>query len=184
MPDTKKFQFSLKHLLIGIIIFCALTYGVVYLHEPHLIEDGRYQITVDYSRTLEEMIAAGKYDWVHPDITSSNFPIDQSKSGSTENLEAVIVHLDKYVKDTEIVLKLMDKNGLRPATLPELLALGEQYPEFQRKYWIYALGSRWQNSNGHRGVVVLLGDLAYRGPDLDSRQCWWFRSSRFLAFRK
>jgi hypothetical protein len=182
MPETKKFQFSLKHLFIGIAILCALTYGIVYLYEPHLIEDGRYQITVDYSRTLEAMIAAEKYDYVNSSINSTNFPIDQSKSG-TETLEAVIVHLDQYVEDTETVLKLMDKKGLRPATLPELLALGEKYQELQRKYLIYALGSRWLDVDGDWNVPYLGGWRGERRLSLD----WgdgWGGDFRVLAFRK
>jgi hypothetical protein len=182
MPDTKKFQFSLKHLLIGIIIFSSICYGIVYLYEPHLIEDGRFPITVDYSRTLEEMIKAGKYDYVNSSINSTNFPIDQSKSG-TETLEAVIVHLDKYVKDTETVLKLMDKKGLRPATLPELLALGEQYPELQREPLLFALGSRSRLGVGWY-IPCLDGWGGKRGLVLGWWSGVWNGGCRFLAFRK
>ena len=32
-------------------------------------------ISVDYGHTLEEMIAAGRYDWVNSDITAKRFPI-------------------------------------------------------------------------------------------------------------
>lgn len=34
-----------------------------------------YPISVNYTRTLADMIKAGKYDWVNNKITEKNFPI-------------------------------------------------------------------------------------------------------------
>ncbi len=96
MP-SQKFQFSLKCLLAAIIIISAISGIIIYAYEPHLIEVGRYPISVDYSRTLEEMIAAGKYDYVNPDISSTNFPINKVKSG-TENLEAMIFYISTLIR--------------------------------------------------------------------------------------
>ena len=45
---------------------------------PTLVENEVKTIMVDYSKTLYEMIAAGKYDWKNKNITTVNFPHDNT----------------------------------------------------------------------------------------------------------
>ena len=176
-------RFSLRAFLVGFVLLALAIYKIHdYYYEPHLIEVGRYPITVDYSKTLEEMIAAGKYDYVNSEITSINFPIPSDKSGS-KNPEAIILHFNKRI-DTEKLLKILNRKGFRPGTLPELLAFGAKYPEAQIRHWVIALGSSWQDSGGGRRVVWLGGGVGHRPAALDDRRSWWVRSARFLAFRK
>ena len=179
----KRWNFSLRTLLIGMILLSLATYKIHdYFWAVHLIEDGRYPITVDYSKTLEEMIIEGKYDRVTSDINCVNFPMPSDKSGS-EKLEAVILHFDKIVR-IEDVLKILNRRNLRPGTLPELLAFGTKHPEEQRKYQIFAVGSFWSDSVGDRFIVHLIGGNLARGVELDFRNNWWDPRYNFLAFRK
>lgn len=138
--------------------------------EPVFAMVGTYKVTVDCD--LERAIAAGGYDMVHGEIVSSC----PSKSGctyvSTRTGEATIakilskpsckagkaeVYLVSYnhqMATTEIVSEL-DLKGLRPATLPELLAFGAARPDFQREFNIVALGSRFSNPDGNVNVPIL-----------------------------
>jgi len=101
---------------------------------------------------MEEMIAAGQYDSYNRDINSENFPIKES--GSLEvNLE--FVHLGRNATTDEVEAEL-DKHGLRPATLAELLAFGAKYPDVQREFPVIASGSVWRGRGGGRDVPCLV----------------------------
>jgi len=140
-----------------------------------------FKVTVDYDRTIEEMVAAGKYNWSNSDINAKNFPI--SAKGKVEvNIEPV--HFKRRMRSDE-VLRELDKQGLRPATLPELAALGEQHPELQREFHqIVALGSIC-NVWGGQGTTCLYGDSSNRQFGLyrdDGSN--WHDYCRFAAVRK
>jgi len=158
----------------------------------HLIEEiadlivsaGRPQqifpVTVNYDLTVEEMIEAGKYDWKNPDITSDNFPV--TRRGTSE-VEIHLVHFDRVI-ETEEVLRELDKMGLRPAELPELLALGAGSPDLQRQFPIIALGSVFRRSHGHRHAPVLWGGSGRRYLGLHWLGDRWNAYDRFAAVRK
>lgn len=139
-------------------------------------------ITVDYGRTLAEMIAAGHYDWVNDDITKDHFPV--TGSGQVE-LQPVLVHLDRYAYTREVEAE-MERRGLRAGTHQELLAFGKQYPELQREFPIVGLGSAWVNPHGNRHVVYLWGAVDRRRLNLywDDPGSQWDSRCRFLAFSK
>ena len=96
-----------------------------------------FKVTVDYSKTLEQMIADGKYDWKNSDIKAKNFPLN-GQGTTAVNIE--LVHFNRNI-ESDTALAELDKMGLRPATLPELLAFGAKYPDKQREFPIVALGS-------------------------------------------
>jgi hypothetical protein len=139
-----------------------------------------YPITVDCSQTLEQMIAAGNYDWVNSDITSEAFPV--KGKGVVQIPDAKPVHFGRKMSSDAAIAEL-DKMGLRPATHTELLAFGAKYPELQRQFPIVALGSSAQ-VHGYRSVVCLWSSGRERGL----RLCWfgsgWVGVCRFLAVRK
>lgn len=142
--------------------------------------DPIFKVEVDYGKTLEAMIAAGRYDWVDSGITPERFPIQGE--GKAER-ELVLVHLDKEVSTDEAQAEL-DRRGLRPAKIEELLALGAAQPELQREFPIVALGSDFVNSDGFRGFVY----LGWGGGGRDLYLHWddddWNKHCRFLAARK
>ena len=139
-----------------------------------------FQIVVDHSQTLADMITAGKYDWVNPDITQDHFPI--SGNGIVE-LTPELIHFGKSM-GTDNVFKELDRRCLRPATLAELLAFGAKHPEKQREFPIVALGSVWAHSLGYRGVPYLGESASKRSLDFYWYDVGWGGSFRFLVCRK
>ncbi|TSC83630.1 MAG: Uncharacterized protein G01um101413_959 [Parcubacteria group bacterium Gr01-1014_13] len=163
---------------------------------------GTYSVTIDYSKSLAQMIVAGKYDYANPDIVEKNFPIqrpnasegDIQSSGNPyrtlgiqndNNTEIVLVHLKKVVTTTE-VLAHMDKLGLRPARIEELLAFGEKYPKKQLEFPIVALGSVWVYSDQLRHVACLDRNGSERDLNLDwgNPAYAWSEVCRFAAVSK
>lgn len=138
-----------------------------------------YAVTVDYNKTIEQMVAAGKYDWKNNDINSRNYA--HNKSG-IERPTIEVVHLNKSLSSEDVVDEL-DRMGLRPATTAELLALGEQHPDLQRQWWIVALGSV-ASFGGLRHVPCLSGRGSGRGLGLRWWDGRWGAYCRFAAVRK
>ena len=139
-----------------------------------------FRVLVDYCRSLEDMIAAGKYDSVNSDINTEHFPI--AKHGR-EDIAIELVHIDRNISSDD-ALREMDKMGFRPATLPELLAFGEKYPDVQCQFPIVALGSVWRNLHGYRRVPVLWSDSRERFLLLIWFGYDWGAHYRFAAVRK
>ena len=146
-------------------------------HQP---TPSTYPVTVDYTQTLEQMIAAGRYDKQNRDITQEHFPLQGS--GQIE-VELHLVHLNRDAS-TDSVLAELDRRGLRPATLAELLAFGAKHPNLQKEFPIIALGSVWRHWGGSRGVACLAGWGGERSLSLDWLGHDWGRCCRFLAVRK
>lgn len=144
-----------------------------------VVRDG-FRVVVDYVKPLTQMIADGNYDWVNNDITESHFPV--SGQGKVE-LNPELIHYGKSMNSDDIV-RDMQSRGLRPATLPELLAFGAKYPEKQREFSIVALGSVWQPFNRYRHVAYLYGYVSKRRLDLYIWDGDWSVNYRFLAVRK
>jgi hypothetical protein len=85
---------------------------------------------------------------------------------------------------TDAVLKALDEEGLRPATISELLAVGIQHSKLQLQFPIIALGSVWQSSNGIRRVGYLSSDGGKRELGLNWLGNDWNDTCRFAAVRK
>ncbi|MEK7630468.1 MAG: hypothetical protein AAB417_00335 [Patescibacteria group bacterium] len=87
--------------------------------------------------TLKQMIAVGKYDWSNPDITPERFPIN---GGGIVESVAEAIHFNHNISSDDAEAKL-DRTGLRPGRIEELLTFGATFPDMQRKFPIVALGS-------------------------------------------
>lgn len=136
-----------------------------------------FPLTIDYTLTLEQMIEAGHYDYVDPDITAVRFPVNDG-TGITD-AEAIIVSFTRRLS-TDVALVELDRMGLRPADLAELLAFGANYPELQRQFPIVALG----HVSSTRWVAFLCRFSFGRDLRLEGVQAVWLSGHRFLAFRK
>jgi len=139
-----------------------------------------YLLSVNYRRSVEDAVKAGRYDWTKSDITSRNFP---TKRKGTAEVAVELVHFNRSIS-TDEALSELDRMGYRPAELHELLAFGEKYPEVQREFPVVALGSVWQYRYGDRRVPYLfrLGSERYLN-------LYWFGDDgggvfRFAAVRK
>lgn len=104
--------------------------------------EGKFRVVVDYSQTLEEMIAAGRYELVSThgeEMDFGDFHVRCSKC-DVEEVTIEIIRLDRRGQiSPEDALSELELMSLRPATLPELLAFGAKYPKKQRKITISAI---------------------------------------------
>ncbi len=140
------------------------------------IIDG-YPIEVG-STTIKDLVKQGRYDWSNSDVKDDHFNVDVPHQA-----EIILRHFNKNMS-TDAVLKALDEEGLRPATMSELLALGIKYPDLQKQFPIIALGSVWQDRDGDRYV----GSLGFRDGQRKLFLYWfgndWLVICRFAAVRK
>lgn len=123
--------------------------------QPALAEN-ILSVVVDYAKPLLAMIAAGGYDQIDPEITESSFP--KERSDGMEEVRAELVPLGGRISSQDVSLEFG-----RMGTLPELLAVGANHPDEQRKYIVVALGSvSREGFFGNRHVVCLASDGAKR----------------------
>lgn len=158
----------------------ALAIGAYMKNGADAVPTSDYPIAVDYGRTLEVAIAAGNFGWKHSDITSEHFP---SQRTGQADLVIRLIHLDRDI-ETDAAIAELDKLGLRPADLPELLAFGEKYPDVQRQFPVVALGSVWQRPDGRRNLPCLGRSGSGRDLDLVWDVFRWYRVCRFAAVNK
>lgn len=139
-----------------------------------------YTVAVDYGMALADMIAVGKYDWTNSDITTKHFSV---RGEGKAEVEIQLVHFDRVMESDDVIREL-DKQGLRPAKIEELLAFGANYPEVQREFPVVALGSVWRDSDGYRYVAYLHWLVRERSLYLFWFGRRWFEVYRFAAVRK
>jgi hypothetical protein len=128
-----------------------------------------------HTSALEDLIAAGKFDYINPDITAQNFPPQPMRDG------LVVKHFNRSISSEDVVAE-MDKEGLEPANLYELLKYAQK--DWNRKDWVVALGSVYVYSGGYRYVPCLARWDARRELDLYYWHGEWSPDYRFLAARK
>ncbi|MFA5644582.1 MAG: hypothetical protein WC928_03610 [Patescibacteria group bacterium] len=139
-------------------------------------------LVVDYSRTLQEMINAGNYGWSNKEITAKNFPISPEMTGKKVEVSAKLFHFNRDSNNETSIFE-MDKDGYRPATLAELLVLGETQPDLQSQFPIIALGSILHDVDGGRSVPCLR--VVNYKREVDLCLCLgWGGYYRFLAVHK
>lgn len=153
------------------------------LARPELKEDGLFRLTVDYTQSLEQMVAAGRYDWVNSDITAKRFPI--VGEGIVE-FDARYFHFNRSISSENAVKEIESAdtaNPWMPAEIEHTLSHGKTFPDEQRKFPIVGLGSV-AKVRGYRGVPCLSKGGSRRRLFLD----WWYDvwdpGYRFLAVRK
>ena len=146
-----------------------------------------FHVIVDYRKSLLDMIKAGDYWWYNDSINADHFPIQGS--GQVE-LDIELINYDQSMESDEVI-QALNAHGLRPVTLPELLAFGATYPDVQRDFPIVALGSVWRYWRVFRNVSSLYVNDPYWTAQDDRVLClcWhvrgkWLRCYRFAAVRK
>lgn len=106
------------------------------------------KVTVDYTKTVEEIIAAGSYSNVYNGIGScSIFDKKYDPPKESEEIEIILLYLGQWVKIGRVLARL-NRQGFRPITLFELLTLGIQCPEMILRSTIFAFGSCWHSHFG------------------------------------
>ena len=147
----------------------------------------RYFFRVDYRQGVEMII--GGYDWVDRNINSFNFPIGKEKG--IKRISGELVHFNRLITIDEI-FKDLEIMGFRAATIHELVAFGNEYPQLQIQFPIAGVGS--VVSMGSRDLdfydpymhyVPYLGyDRGKRYLNLRPVNGRWGKIWRFLAIPK
>lgn len=140
-----------------------------------------YALRVDYSKTLEQMIAEARFDYVNSGISSEHFLINGE--GIQEKI-AEIVLFPGMMTTAEVVYDIR-RRGLLPAGIEDLVAFASEYPDFQRiGNPVIALGTSWKRAEGEEVVPVLRGGEKDRNMHLLRTVNNWNPSERFLALRQ
>ncbi len=117
-------------------------------------------LTIDYSRTLEQTIADGNYSWRNSNIKNENFPIPQKMIGKKVDVVAKIFYFNRKIHFKTAIYE-MKTAGYRPANLMELLTLKILLLKLQQLP-IVALGSVWS----FRRHCQLCPNIGCSGQDL------------------
>ena len=137
-----------------------------------------FRIMTGSTRTTDEVIAAGNYDWKNDLISGKNFPMRPMPEGPRE-----IVFLEfNHDPGSEEVLAEAQRQGLERPRYEDALFFGEQHPGEQIKDPIVFLHEPWRRP-GNLGVLVLYCDGRNRHLSL---HCFgsWGRRCRFAFVRK
>ncbi|MEK9208834.1 MAG: hypothetical protein AAB910_02025 [Patescibacteria group bacterium] len=136
------------------------------------VEQTVFRVCVDQTRTLAQLVADGKYDWVNQNITKFQFALGTERVST----DIVLLHFGRSVTSEQVRAE-MERLGLRPADVRELLSLGAQEPNLQRDFSIIALGAVAEVSDD-RSVAYL-----YRGGHVRFLNLYWFGLGWFEYFR-
>lgn len=139
-----------------------------------------YTVTVDYRLSLDEMIQEGAYKFVNSHITEEHFPVEG------EGVKEITIELVQFggPLTPKQAIKGLFRRGLRPVTLPVLLALGREYPNLQQGFPIAALDF-WY-SRDYRNFLPLLwiGALGRSLNLVSPEEVGRYPAIRFAAVRK
>jgi len=107
----------------------------------------QWTVSVNYSLSLDQMIAAGHFKSVDRNYSATAFPI---KGEGTKSLLIRLVGIEAKSGDiaTDEVLNSMKLHAVRPAVLEELLALAAGAPDARLDRRVTALGTIWRDPDG------------------------------------
>lgn len=136
------------------------------------------KVTMDYSLSLQEMIAAGFYQEIDSGIDAKRFPMELAGEKETE---VELVQFPEYSgRSTDLAWKIL-KADFIPAGLEHLLAFGAQYPYEQCKYPIAALDSAKSHPDGSELVPYIGFNLGKRSLKIARVNGHWDAAWRFLV---
>lgn len=128
-----------------------------------------HPVIIDYSMTLEEMLARGEYAWGERDVLAQRrLPVDR-RGVYLVQVEIRYPPLLAHLSEHEISLM---RGGLPGANLELLLALGAMYPGLHRGSHILATGA-YSPSQGWSNAVLLDWVGRSRGLRLAHEQHTW-----------
>jgi len=130
---------------------------------------GPFRVTVDYRMSPEQMILRGGYEVVPQTVYSESARRLITNQPPHPDVEEVDIHLVTLSKDTpnSMVGGALKRMGVKPANVPQLLALGAAYPDLQRRGPIAAVDGI---ANGGTSDLIYLSTY---GDDYRSIVFWW-----------
>lgn len=176
LREPRFFEIAAAYAMGKVITISEATQAVVESMLQSL--DRTVAVTMDLSRTVERMIADGRYNSVNSEIVKL---LKSTPGAGIKPLEILLLHYGKDMT-SESVLAGMEREGLRPATFLELLWIGIQHSLLQLEFPIIALGSVVKSSGG-RCVAYLSHGGAERFLDLGRFVGGWHGGCRFAAVR-
>ena len=133
-----------------------------------LFNPENFSLTVDYSKTLKQMIAAGKYDAVSKYIIEK-WSLPTELIGQKIDVNARIFFMDFQAR-SEQVIDIMKTVGYRPANLGEILSFGALNVKIAKKYTIAALNTL--RPLGYNGSVVCISfNISKVTVDINDNPC-------------
>ncbi|MBI2025091.1 MAG: hypothetical protein HYT03_03345 [Candidatus Harrisonbacteria bacterium] len=130
----------------------------------------------NHSKPLNELISAGNFGDVNPNITEANFP-DVGSIGQ----DFKVYDFEKAVS-SDYAIEQMEKDGYQPANLRKLLIWVPA--NWNEKDVVVALGQFCQDADGNRCVPCVRRWRDERRLGLGCLVCGLGGGCRFLAFRK
>ncbi|MFO0705090.1 MAG: hypothetical protein U0517_03995 [Candidatus Andersenbacteria bacterium] len=134
---------------------------------------------------LQRLTVACNFSYVWDGITEARFPMPTKPV--SEKLEYVVYSIKQAMNRAEIIAA-MAAEGLRPATLYELLVWAAKNPLEGTQYWVVALEQYFTDSGGSLDFAYI-NPYGYGRRELDYG--WinrlsdrWSADGRFLAVRK
>lgn len=141
-------------------------------------------LPVDYGMSLDQMIVAGRYDWVTPSLNNINFPV---QGDGVCRFEFDLVNPKRTISSSDVLTLLGEDsdptNPWMPAQIEHLLVFGAWFPELQLKNIILALGSVARIDGRLQVVCLSRCNSERRIYTLDSAGSW-FSDNRFLRIRR
>jgi len=151
----------------------------------HNTSDSVVNITVDYTKTIEQSIAEGNYCDVNDRITDKNFPIYPEMIGKKVEISVKLFHFNHNMRDDSATYEI-NKAGYRPATLMELLAFCS-HSDLRKNYNIVALGSVYRDTINGVNWKLYTSDYNtnhQRALGACGDSDWWCSKWYFLAVHK
>lgn len=152
--------------------------GLLPIREQPVVSqlDDQLSITVDYGKSLREMVKAGGYTSESLGINSNNFPRND-KRGKTR-VKVILLPIEDRIR-TESILEKATRRGWQPAQIEHLLAVGIQHPKIQEQFPVVALGSILNKEVVHQ-VAILTSWYQERRLELIAVPARWRETYRFL----
>jgi len=136
-----------------------------------------FEVVIDYTQLLADVIKTGHYDRVNEEITQEHFPI---QGDGRQEVTVALFHFNRRISSDDAIAG-MKQQGFCPGKIEHLLALGAAHPDLQKQFSIVALGSSWQHPNGNCSVPSLFWFGNERFLNLDWLEGVWHLGCRFLA---
>lgn len=111
-----------------------------------------YRVSIDYRLTQEELVVAGKYDFVS-DRGLQRFTLDTS-GPAVVDIKLFPAPAEMKEPDAIAGKALLAQQGFRPATARELLVLSAKYPALLKGKSIVALDAVRDTTTTHSLVLV------------------------------
>ncbi len=117
-----------------------------------VVEDLKeYPLVVDFSKSFDQMVADGEYEFIANHVA----PFAWTSDGESSVRRTCVLLQFKNEVASESVDLYMRRRGLRPATSRELLAFGAAYPQLEQQNPIVSLERQYVRAYSNLGVLVL-----------------------------